>query len=203
MAELPTVFKDADGPTTLSQAERTELWHSLTELQQRWVVCWLENGFNATQAAKDAGYQAENERNFREIGHQNRNHPKIRRLSSALMERHIGTDETLMRLSDIAKGSMQDFVSTNKEGVPQIDLGKAKKRGVLHLIKDLKIEPNDEGPPTIRVKLYSKVKALKTIADLLELGSEEEAGDQVTVYQQVNNYLEGDDSIFDDVDNEV
>ena len=203
MAELPTVFQDADGPTTLSQADRTELWHSLTELQQRWVVCWLENGFNATQAAKDAGYQASSEADFRRIGYDNRHHPKIQRLCSVLMDRHMGADETLVRLSDIAKGSMQDFVSEDDEGTPQIDLGKAKKRGVLHLIKDLKIEPNEEGTPTIRVKLYSKVKALKTIADLLELGSEDEAGDQVTVYQQVNNYLEGDDSVFDGVDNEV
>ena len=203
MAELPTVFQDADGPTTLSEAERTELWHSLTELQQRWVVCWLENNFNATQAAKDAGYKAKNDRNFRKIGYENRHHPKIRRLCSASMERHMSIEEALMRLSSIAEGSIQDFLSEDEEGAPQIDLGKAQELGAADNVKDIKIDPNDEGPPTIRLKLYSKLKALKIIVDLLKLRSEDDAGDQVTVYQQVNNYLEGDDSIFDDVDNEV
>ena len=209
MAQLPATFKDGPAPTDLTETELAELWHDCSDLQQAWVLEYMDNGFNATQAAKDAGYQASTEQAFRRIGSDNKNHPRLRKLRQALMERHMTADEALSRLAEIARGDMQDFLSV-EDGHPVFDYEKAKKRGALHLIKEIDLERNED-PETgeitteAKVKLYDKQKALTSILDVLGAG-DDEADDDPTVQlnQQINNYLSGSgDTPFDDVDNQV
>lgn len=209
MSSLPAPLKDRPTPTDISEKEMTALWHGLTDRQKAWVQEYLSNGMNATQAAKDAGYQASSESAFREIGMKNRRHDKIGQLVGAFMQQHMGREEALSRLAEIARVDMQDFISVGDDGQPIFDIQKAKERGVMHLIKEIDLE-RTEHPETgkvtteVKLKLYDKRRALNDILDALGLSEDDEGETFVQLNQQINNYLEGDgDTPFDDVDNEV
>jgi phage terminase small subunit len=192
MAQLPATLTDSPDPETLTERERSSLWHGLTELQQEWLVAYLQNGRNATQAAKDAGYQCSSESAFREIGYKNRHHEKIQQLVSAVTARHMSADEALSRLAGIARSDMQDFLAIDENGDPVVDLVQAKERGALHLIKEIDLERTvdpDTGEVTTEVdlKLYDKRKALESVLDVLGETGEEEGGD---TFQQFNIKLD-------------
>jgi hypothetical protein len=91
----------------------------------------------------------------------------------------MGLDEALSRLADQARGTMEDFVSFAHEPYPAfvLDLGKARERGVLHLIKKLKYDK--QGNPEI--ELYSAAEANKWIADLLSAGPRGSKNDPIHV----------------------
>lgn len=209
MSSLPAPLKDRPTTTDISEKEMTALWHGLTDLQKAWVQEYLGNGMNATQAAKDAGYQASSESAFREIGMKNRRHDKVGQLVGAFMQRHMGREEALSRLAEIARVDMQDFLSIDEHGQPIFDVQKAKERGVMHLIKEVDLQRRED-PETgevtteVKLKLYDKRRALNDILDALGLDKEGEDNPTVQLNQQINNYLKGDgDTPFDDVDNEV
>ena len=61
----------------------------VSQKQKIWAVKWMNNGFNATQAAKDAGYKAKNENTFAVIGSENLRNPNIR----AYMKEVLGWEE--------------------------------------------------------------------------------------------------------------
>lgn len=66
----------------------------------------------------------------------------------------------LVRLSDIASGTIGDFIEVGEDGrTYKVDLKKAKRLGKLHLIKSLK--PTQHG---IGVELYDAQSALETLA---------------------------------------
>lgn len=192
MAELPATLSDQPDPETLTERERSSLWHSLTDLQQAWLVEYLQNGRNATQAAKDAGYQCSSESAFRELGHKNRHHDKIRQLIAAVTARHMSADEALSRLADIARSDMQDFLAFDEDGEPIVDLNQARERGVLHLIKEIDLERTvgEDGEVTteIDLKLYDKRKALESVLDVLKAGEDEDSGGDT--FQQFNIKLD-------------
>lgn len=87
----------------------------------------------------------------------------------------MGLDEALSRLAEMGRGTMEDFISFTYEPYPDfvLDLGKAKERGVLHLIKKLKY--NKDGLPEI--ELYGAEDANKFIAQLHKAGPTGNEGD--------------------------
>ena len=61
----------------------------VTQKQKAWAINYIKNGFNATQAAKDAGYKAKDDTVFAVIGSENIRNPNIR----AYMKDALGWEE--------------------------------------------------------------------------------------------------------------
>lgn len=152
---------------------------------------------NAAEAARRAGYS---ERTARSIGAENLTKPDIsREIKRVTKQKAMGRDEVLGLQADVARGTMEDFVSFNLNPYPAftLDLGKARRRGVLHLVKKLKY--NSDGLPEI--ELYDAADARKTIMkhlgllkDQIEIDWRKEAEEQGinagSLFEQlVNNYV--------------
>jgi phage terminase small subunit len=209
MSQLPAPLSPTDGSGDLSEREASELWHSLTDLQQRWTRAYVQNGFNATEAARTAGYQASSDEAFQKIGYQNRHHDKISRLLTAMMEAAMPEAEALARLADMARASMEDVLDFSGDGPPVLDLNKARRRGALSNVKELDLEQTrdpdtGEVTTTASITMYNKRKALEVVLDFHGAEGEESADVYVEqLNQQVNNHLKGEDSPFSDVDNTI
>jgi phage terminase small subunit len=127
--------------------------------------------FNATQAAIRAGYS---EKSAGNIGYENVKKPDISEaIHRRLQESAMSADEALMRLADMARGDMADFVTGGDDG-PIPDLGTALEDGRLHLVKKLKRKTKTymmgRGPEATLVteaeidfELYDAKAALDTI----------------------------------------
>ena len=169
MTDLPSFLDVEAARSNLTEQEVRALWTGLTDLQQAWLLKYVQNGLNATQAAKDAGYQCSSNASYRQQGFENRRHRKIRPLLLHVMSRHMSVDEALTRLTSIARGSMADFLSFDDRGRAVPDLYKARQQGSLHLIKEIKFNrrhSKDTGGKVIEVssiKLHDPLKALVTI----------------------------------------
>lgn len=198
MSQVPATYTQG----SLSEAERKDLWSRLTALQQSWLIEFLANGGNATQAAKDAGYSANSDQAFRVIGHQNRHHDRIGALiADAFAAKVMSADEALWRVSKLAEADMSDFLTFDEEGEPVLDLSQAAARGVLHLIKDLDLERieevDDDGTATVttkaKIKLHDPQKALETILKAQGVYDDEDASGQGQVtnnfFVQLNDQL--------------
>src|SRR3990172_7601363 len=91
--------------------------------------------FNATEAAKRAGYS---ERTARQQGSRLLSNVDIsEEIKQRLDERAVRADEILQRLSDMARADLGDFMDIESMSF-QISLEKAKELGLTHLIKKLK-----------------------------------------------------------------
>lgn len=91
--------------------------------------------FNATQAAIRAGYAA---RSARQQANRMLTKDDIKAAIKAhLVEKAMSADEVIARLTSIARGSMEDFMTVGSMSY-SLDLEKAKKNGVLHLIRKIK-----------------------------------------------------------------
>lgn len=145
MSELPKILNEDATPGTLADEEISDLWHSLTPQQQSWLQEYLTNGLNASQAAWDSEYQVTTDESARATGYRNKNHPKIRRLIEHACRRHMSENEALQRLSSFGRVSFADFVSFDDDGMPTIDLQKARERGVLHHVKSIKRDTRQVG----------------------------------------------------------
>lgn len=135
---------------------------ALTDKQAVFVDEYLKCR-NAAEAARRAGYS---ERTARSIGAENLTKPDIaEEIRIRTEEMAMGKDELLARLGDMARGSMEDFISFNEAPYPTfvLDLDKARRRNKLHLIK--KIEYDKDGNP--KIELYSALDAEKTIAQMI------------------------------------
>lgn len=108
----------------------------LTGKQQAFINAYLSNGFNATDAARTAGYEG-NDVTLASVGYENLRKPQIAlEVSARFNEAAMSANEVLFRLSEIASGKVTDFV--NEDG--DFDLRLAKQRKKEHLLKKLKIK---------------------------------------------------------------
>lgn len=83
----------------------------LTEKQEQFILEYLID-LNATQAAIRAGYS---EKTAYSIGWENLRKPEIRQsIDNHLKERAVSSDETIKIISDIAKGSLNDYMKVVK-----------------------------------------------------------------------------------------
>lgn len=124
----------------------------LTYKQRQFVEAYLgaANG-NATEAARIAGYQWPDRLGARLVGKSS-----IRvAIDARLADSALPTSEILARLSDMATGSIEDFITINAKGGYRVDFAKAKRLGKLHLIKE--IRPTKEG---VAIKLHDAKAAL-------------------------------------------
>jgi phage terminase small subunit len=125
----------------------------LTAKQQAFVEAYLANGFNATAAARKAGYS---ERTAHAIGWENLRKPEIATLiQQGMAERAMSADEVLARIAEQARGTMDDFL--DEDG--KIDLKQGRERGKLHLVKTRSVTKEGE-----RIELYSSQMALEILA---------------------------------------
>jgi phage terminase small subunit len=106
----------------------------LTGKQQAFINAYLSNGFNATEAAREAGYEG-NDNVLGVTGHENLRNPKIASIvQERLNEAAMSANEVLARLSNIARGEVTDFL--DEDG--KFDLKTARKLQRAGLLKKIK-----------------------------------------------------------------
>jgi len=117
---------------------------------EHYIICW-----NATEAAISAGYS---KKTARQIGSQNLSKVNISKaIEKRMSELAMTADEVLFRLGKMARSSVDDIVTIDKDGL-SIDWGKAKENGAIHLIKS--IVPTAHGT---KVELHDQRAALVDI----------------------------------------
>jgi phage terminase small subunit len=123
-----------------------------------YLMCW-----NATRAALNAGYS---QRSAYSQGHDLLKHPEIRAaIDARISENVMSADEALMRLSDQARASMEDFIDPDTK---RVDLRRAAQRGKLHLVKKLTRTMTPSGE-NVSVELHDPQAALSHILKELHL----------------------------------
>lgn len=134
---------------------------TLTKRQQAFVEHYLANGFNATKAAKDAGYS---EKTAYSIGSENLRKPEIASHVRARMKAlTMSADEALYRLSAMARGDLGEFLGLSVE-----ELKAHPQRFLLHKVKTTRrIIPDGDGEPIIEerneIEAYDAQAALNVI----------------------------------------
>ena len=125
----------------------------LTDMQKVFIDQYFICGFNASEAARRAGYK-----DGGQSGWANKQSPAVRaEIDRRMAETHMSADEILSRLEQQAEGTMDDFVYPSGRGV-KIDLVRAKKAGKLHLVKSY-----SKGKQGVRIELYSQKEALELL----------------------------------------
>jgi phage terminase small subunit len=127
----------------------------LTTKQALFVEHYLGDAFfNATEAAKRAGYKGRRS-TLGQVGHENLKKPEIkRRITERLNAAGMTAEECLARLTRQARGDIGQFITEDGS----IDLKAIKEVGSTDLIKT--ISDTDKGT---RIDLYSAQDALKLI----------------------------------------
>ena len=124
----------------------------MTPKQRAFVYEYLKD-FNATQAAIRAGYS---KKTARFIGCENLTKPNIAELiDEEFKRRAMSAHEVLSRMTDIARGSAEDYLVIDDYGYVGINLEQMKADGKLHLIK--KYKPTKFGSD---IELYDAQAAL-------------------------------------------
>jgi phage terminase small subunit len=155
------------------QQKYDEALAKLTAKQRRFVEEFLIC-MNASEAARRADYKDPGQ-----AGYENKKKQEVAAaISAGFATQVMPPSEALARLADMARGTADDFVTvyesplhdvtgqpiTDKEGqpivryFPSLDIEKARRRGVLHLIK--KVAYTAHGPS---VELYDAQAALALI----------------------------------------
>ena len=128
---------------------------ALRKKQKAFIEYYLQS-WNATQAAKDAGYS---KRTAYSIGAQLLKNIEIeaeiqRRLDEICMK----SDEVLTSLAEIGRTSIEDIMNIDESGHLSFNFKRAKDEGKLNLIKS--IIPTAYGT---KVELHDRMKALELI----------------------------------------
>jgi phage terminase small subunit len=162
----------------------------LTPKQRAFIAEYLKD-FNGTQAAIRAGYS---ERTARQIANKLLTLVDISEaIDAEIAERSMSADEVLKRLAEHARADMGDFLDIGSMAF-QVDLEKAKEKGITHLIKKVKMRTtttlSKEGVETethdIELELHDPQAALvqlgrhhKLFTDKTELTGKD--GDPMTI----------------------
>lgn len=127
----------------------------LTDKQQAFIAEYLKC-WNATKAALQAGYSP---KSARQTGSENLSKPYIAdEIKARIAEMKMSGDEALVRLAEIARGDIEDFLTIDTDATG-LDFVKAQKAGKIHLLKKITF-----GKTTISFEMYDKQAALNTIA---------------------------------------
>lgn len=130
----------------------------LSDKQKLFVEEYLQC-LNATEAARKAGYKG-GENTLASQGSDNLRNAKIRAYVDArLAESAMKADEVLGRLTEQARGSLDDFLKNGS-----LDLEQAAQRGKLHMVKKItqkKRSFGEDGIETeIQIELHDSQAAL-------------------------------------------
>jgi len=147
---------------------------ALRKKQKAFVEYYLQS-WNATQAAKDAGYS---ERSAKSIGAENLTKPDIQaEIQRRLDEICMTSDEVLSSLAEIGRTSIEDIMDIDESGHLSFNFKRAKDERKLSLIKS--IIPTQYGT---KVELHDRMKALELIGKHHELFTDNiEHGGEVTL----------------------
>jgi phage terminase small subunit len=129
----------------------------LTAKQKLFVSYYLGKARgNATEAARLAGYGSP-----RQAGTRALSNASIREAIDLKLDRKaMEVDEILARLTQQATVSMADFWRLGDAAtLPVLDLAKAQKLGLMHLVREMKVTKDGE----VQVKLYDAQKALELL----------------------------------------
>lgn len=157
----------APKPTT----EEEESEKKLTSKQRRFIEEYCKD-FNATRAAKEAGYS---ESTACEMGYENLTKPHIKKqVSMRLAALTMSADEALLRMSDFARGSFTPFVAIDENSRVMVDLASLPAQQNIHLIKKLKQTKRTfgDGDDNIITEVYTEIElhdakdATKTILQM-------------------------------------
>lgn len=109
----------------------------LTGKQRAFINAYLgEAKFNATEAARIAGYKGD-DTVLAAVGYENLRKPQIEaEVKSRFNEATMSANEVLARLTEIASGQITDFL--DEDGAFSLKI--TKQRGKAHLLKKLKIK---------------------------------------------------------------
>lgn len=150
----------------------------LTLKQEKYIEAYLRTG-NATQAAREAGYEGD-ENTLAAIGSQNLRKLKVaERIAARIAEAQIETDEVLGTLASFMRGSLEDFIQHSDWGPPKINLELAQQRGVLHLLKELTAAPDG----TIKIKLHDSLAAAVQLSRIMNLDKSQQRTGTLTISQ--------------------
>lgn len=135
----------------------------LTDKQRMFVEEYLVD-FNATQAAIRAGYS---EKTASVIGYENLRKPQIQQ---AIQDKVMSREETLLRLTDLARGDLADVFDITSMGFV-VDLAKAQQGNKTKLIKRVRqtvttVHGKDEDREIVHleVEIHDPLTALDKIA---------------------------------------
>lgn len=131
---------------------------------EEYLTCW-----NATEAARRAGY-AGREETLRVVGHENLTKPNISEcVRKRISEKAMSADEVLLRLGEIARGSLQPFTRTRDDDIWP-DLTTEAAQAKFHLLKKIKPKrrvggkPGDEWVETeVEIEIHDPLKALELL----------------------------------------
>jgi phage terminase small subunit len=108
-----------------------------TDLQKRFIDYYIST-LNAYESAKRAGYKG-NYDTLRNTGSENLAKPYIRQeVDRRLAEMIPSPNETLTRIGEQARGSIEDFLRIHDDFGNVLSMETAKERGKLHLVKKYK-----------------------------------------------------------------
>lgn len=128
---------------------------TLTDKQRVFLEEYL-GGWNATEAARKAGYAFPNVE-----GPKNLVNPSIQQVIAArIAELTMSANEVLIRLTEHARSSMEEFVNVDQAA---LDLKKARSAGKLHLIKKFTRSDTKYGKQ-VSIELYDQQAALALLA---------------------------------------
>jgi phage terminase small subunit len=135
----------------------------LTPKQQAFVREYLVD-FNATQAARRAGYEG-TDASLAVIGSQNiRKYHIHEAIQNYLGENSMGFEEVIYRLTRQARGTLGDLLTIDEDGTWIFDLQKAIDTGAIDLVEKLIFhgsrKPDGSYTKSLHVKLHSAQKAL-------------------------------------------
>lgn len=142
----------------------------LTDKQQAFIVAYLKS-FNATKAAKEAGYS---EKTAYAIGHNLLKQVEIKAALRARYEQSaMDAHELLHHLAEIARGNIDDVIDDKGN----LDLARARELGKSPLIKSVRskttlfTDKGGDGSETFEseVGMYDRMKALELIGKHLAL----------------------------------
>jgi Terminase small subunit len=86
--------------------------------EKRFAVCYSLNGFNASDAARRAGYKCSSPRSYATVGHRAINRPRIRAAIEKLLADNNAESEAMLALLAKLKAlsAPRDFIATQLGG---------------------------------------------------------------------------------------
>lgn len=131
--------------------------HRLTSRQRQFVAAYLGPAKgNASEAARLAGYGT----GAGQHAHRLLKNAEIRAaIDAGLNETSLTSNQILANLSEIADGSLEDYVKVSTRGNVSLDLAKAKKAEKLRLIRKLKIDRFGQ----VQIELHDPLRALELL----------------------------------------
>lgn len=158
------------GSKTEEQPQLPKLTNKQRVFVEEYLQCW-----NATEAARKAGYTGEPE-TIRVTACENLTKPNIAAyIDKRISEKAMSADEVLLRLGQVARGSLKPFVKSRDDDIWP-DLTTEEAQDNFYLLKKIKPKrrvggkPGDEWVETeVEIEIHDPIKALELIGRNLKL----------------------------------